>query len=424
MTLLLREVEVDGALVDVRVGADVEEIGQLVPRPDENVVDGRGGALIPGLHDHHLHLLAMAASTSSVDVSEGLDPLRDREGSGWIRAVGWRDAGDRHDLDAVVPDRPVRVQHRSGALWVLNSAGLRALDLDASPGIERDADGEPTGRLWRMDAWLGARVDRELPDVAAVGDRLLRLGITGVTDATPDLDDDTCRLLRDAFPQHLQLLGDPNGDGPCKVVLPDHQLPSYQELLDRVAAIRPRPVAVHCVTREALVLLLAVLDHVGHVKGDRIEHGSVVPRELGPLQPYVVTQPGFLTARGDDYLRAVDPRDLPDLYRYRSLLESGTCVVPSSDAPYGPVDPWAVLRAARDRTSACGEVLSPDESVGTATALDGLLRPLADPSAPARRVQLGAPADLVLLDAGLAEVLADPDAERVVTTFLAGHPRP
>src|SRR5439155_480481 len=51
----------------------------------------------------------------------------------WLRAVGW--AGHEHDLDrdvldAVVPDRPVRVQHRSGALWVLNSAALRRVGLD------------------------------------------------------------------------------------------------------------------------------------------------------------------------------------------------------------------------------------------------------------------------------------------------------
>lgn len=418
---LLQQVEVDGVVVDVRIGATVEQIGRLAPRPGEDVVDGAGGALLPGLHDHHLHLLAMAAADGSVDVSVGLDPLRGREGSGWLRGVGWSEAGDRRELDAVVPDRPVRVQHRSGALWVVNSAGLRVLDLDDSPGIERDAQGEPTGRLWRMDAWLGARVDRELPDVAAVAERLLRFGVTGVTDATPILDEETCRLLRDAVRQDVLLLGDPGGRGPVKVVIPDHELPSYDALLEQVAAVRPRPVAVHCVTREALLLLLAVLDDAGRVAGDRIEHGSVVPRDLAPLEQVVVTQPGFLLDRGDDYLRSVDPRDLPDLYRYRSLLEGGTCVVPSSDAPYGPVDPWAVMRAARDRTTKSGAVLSPDERVSSATVLDGMLRPLADPTAPARRVQVGAPADLLLLDGTLAEVLAEPDADRVVITLLRGR---
>jgi predicted amidohydrolase YtcJ len=418
---LLRRVEVEGAVFDVRVGASVEAIGQLSALPGEDVIEGQGGALIPGLHDHHLHLLALAAAASSVDVSTGLEVLRGREGGGWLRAVGWDQDGDRRDLDAVVPDRPVRVQHRSGALWVVNSRGLRALDLDASPGIERDAEGEPTGRLWRMDAWLADQVGRELPDLAAVGDRLLRLGITGVTDATPDLDPDTCALLRASVALRLLLLGDREGTGPYKVVLPDHDLPSYDELLLALSAVRPRPVAVHCVTREALLLLLVALDEVGHHPGDRIEHGSLVPSELTGLRPIVVTQPAFLTVRGDDYLRSVDAVDLPDLYRYGSLRAAGTCVVPSSDAPFGPLDPWVVLRAARDRTSLSGARLGAEEAVSTAIALDGMLRPLENPRAPARAVRVGAPADLVLLDAELDDVLNDPDARRVRATLLHGR---
>jgi predicted amidohydrolase YtcJ len=225
------------------------------------------------------------------------------------------------------------------------------------------------------------------------------------------------------MPQRLLLLGDAAGSGPVKVILPDHDLPTYDVLRQQVAGLRPRPVAVHCVTREALVLLLAVLEDVGHVRGDRIEHGSVIPRELGRLRQVVITQPGFLTVRGDHYLQSVDPRDLPDLYRYRSLLAAGTCVVASSDAPYGPGDPWAVIRAARDRTSASGVALGPEEAVAAATALDGMLRPLDDLSAAARRVKVGAAADLVLLNAPLAEVLADPDASRVVATAVGERVR-
>jgi predicted amidohydrolase YtcJ len=419
--MLLRRVEVDGAVVDVRVGTTVEEIGQLVPFRGEDVLEGAGGAVVPGLHDHHLHLLALAAASASIDVSGGLDALRRAQGSGWIRAVGWAQDGDRWTLDEVVSDRPVRVQHRSGALWVVNSLGLAALNIDGSSGIERGGDGEPTGRLWRMDAWLGERLGREAPDLAALGNQLLRLGVTGVTDATPDLDPATCALLRATVPQQLLLLGDRDGNGPYKVVLPDHDLPSYDSLLGRLAAVRPRPVAVHCVTREALVLLLAALDELGHVPGDRIEHASLVPTELTRLRAVVVTQPGFLTVRGDDYLCSVDPADLPDLYRYRSLLDAGTCVVPSSDAPYGPLDPWAVLRAACDRRSATGAVLSPGESVSAAIALDGMLRPLEDLTAPSRAVRLGAPADLVVLDGSLEEVLHEPDAQRVAATVLGGQ---
>jgi predicted amidohydrolase YtcJ len=174
------------------------------------------------------------------------------------------------------------------------------------------------------------------------------------------------------------------------------------------------------VTRAALALLLAAWEEVGRVPGDRIEHGALIPLEVSALLPPVVTQPAFLLDRGDDYLREVDTRDLPDLYRYRTLQERGCVVVPSSDAPYGPVDPWTVLRAARDRLTATGAVVSAADRVAVADALDGMLRPLGALDAPARAVTVGAPGDLVLLHASLHEALADPDAGLVAATWRAG----
>src|SRR5262245_52958340 len=157
---LLRHGEVDGRPVDVRVeGAVVREVApSLDPRPGEDVVEVAGGAVIPGLHDHHLHLLALAAAESSTVV--GPPAVRDRDEfdaalraaarrvphSVWIRAVGYHEsvAGelDRSRLDDPVPDRPLRVQHRSGALWILNSRAVEAAGLDADDlvdGVERDA---------------------------------------------------------------------------------------------------------------------------------------------------------------------------------------------------------------------------------------------------------------------------------------------
>ncbi len=421
---LLHSVEVDGALVDVRLAdGRVAEVGSLTAGAAEDVLDGRGGSLLPGLHDHHLHLLALAAHETSVDVSAGLESLGHQPGQGWLRAVGWTGHGDRHTLDAVVGDRPVRVQHRSGALWVLSTAAVHALQVARAehPGVERDAHGDPTGRLWRADDLLAELLGRDTPALVRVGERLAALGVTGATDATPGLDAETCRLLRDSVPQRLQLLGDPEASGPWKVVLADHALPALDDLVDRLRRARPRPVAVHCVTREALVLLLAALDVVGRHPLDRVEHGSVVPLEVADRLPAVVTQPAFLAVRGDDYLRDVDPVDLPDLYRHRSLLDAGCPVVASSDAPYGPVDPWGVLRAARDRRSRSGKTLGAQESVDVRTTLDGLLRPLGDVTAPPRRVVPGAPADLVLLHAPLTEVLTDPDARAVRATWIGGR---
>ena len=59
--------------------------------------------------------------------------------SGWLRGVAYHEsvAGplDRDRLDAWVADRPLRVQHRSGALWMLNSAGIPAFVLHERAGF-------------------------------------------------------------------------------------------------------------------------------------------------------------------------------------------------------------------------------------------------------------------------------------------------
>lgn len=177
--------------------------------------------------------------------------------------------------------------------------------------------------------------------------------------------------------------------GPYKIVLADSGLPDFEALAGTVrrAHARGRPVAVHCVSREALLLLLAVFEEAGTRPGDRIEHGALVPAEsIGELRRRrvcVVTQPGFLAHRGDDYLERVDTRDLPDLYRCRSLLDGGVSVALSSDAPYGPLDPWAVIAAATNRRAPTGDVVGPQERITAAAALDRYLSPSTTP-APSR----------------------------------------
>ncbi|MCW2781540.1 MAG: amidohydrolase family protein [Marmoricola sp.] len=412
MSLLLRDVEVDGHHVDVRIDdGHVAEIGTL--HDADQIIDGRGGALLPGLHDHHLHLFALAAARASIDVGSGLEALRGAAGT-WLRAVNARESVDRHVLDGLVPDRPVRVQHRSGGLWMLNSAALERVAgiLDDSPDVERDAAGEPTGRLWRYDARLRPALPASSADLGGVVDELHGYGLTSVTDATPDLDPDAVSALR-ALPLEVTLLGDPTGSAARKLLLRDHDLPTYDELVTSIADIhaRGRPVAVHCVTRESLLLTLAVLDEVGRLPGDRIEHAAVVPDPTMLRGLTVVTQPAFVTTRGDDYARDVSPHDLPHLYPYASLLDAGVDVLASSDAPYGPLDPWEVIRAARDRD------LGPDERVSAAVSLAGYLT---DSDGRARKVEVGTPARFCLLHVPLAEALRNPDAGLVRQVVASG----
>ncbi|MFC8435128.1 amidohydrolase family protein [Streptomyces sp. NPDC057253] len=461
MRVLIAGAEVEGRLVDVRVrGGRIDDIAERFrPLPDEEVVDARGGALLPGLHDHHVHLLAMAAADRSVvcgppAVSDAAGlrtalrgAARDLAPGSWVRGTGYSEsvAGlpDRAALDEMVPDRPVRIQHRGGALWILNSAGLAAVAdaLDETPDVERDAAGHPTGRLWRYDARLRAAIGSQPPDLAAIGARLASYGITGVTDATPDLDETGQDLLAAAvreghLPQAVQVLGSMTGaplppglsGGPYKILLRDHDLPGLEQLADRIARTHGggRPVAVHCVTRESLVLTLAALEIAGRRDGDRLEHAAVVPPELcEPLAASgltVVTQPSFIATRGDAYLASVDPWDVEHLYPYATLLAHGVPTVPSSDAPFGDPDPWRTVAAASSRRTPGGAVLGAHERVDARVALSGFLTPLRSPAAPPRRLMPGSPADLCLLGEPLRASLADPSAERVTLVLRQGEP--
>ncbi|GAA1970164.1 amidohydrolase family protein [Nocardioides panacihumi] len=426
MSLHLRDVEVDGTRTDVCVvDGHVARVGRgrcgHPPGAHPTEVEGRGGALIPGLHDHHLHVLALTAAWSSVDCGPGLEALRGAPGSGWVRGVNAEASVDRHALDRLVPDRPVRVQHRSGGLWMLNSAALRLVAhvLDDTDDVERDEGGVPTGRLWRYDARLRPALPAVSPELGEVGRRLARLGLTGVTDATPDLDESAISLLG-TLPQRLLLLGDPAGVGPRKLLLRDHDLPDYNALAATVEAShsKGRPLAVHCVTRESLLLTLAVLDDVGALPGDRIEHAAICPAEtarwIAGLGVAVVTQPDFLRSRGSSYIRDLPAEDVGDLYPYAGLREHGVRVAASSDAPFGEVDPWRVIATAADRP------IGSHENVPARTALDGYLSEPLDPGGPPRRVAPGAPADMILLDVPLATALRAPDRGVVRSTWIAG----
>jgi predicted amidohydrolase YtcJ len=450
--LLLHDVEVDSRRVDVLVaGGRVNAVAASLPAPPgADRVDGLGGALLPGLHDHHVHLLAVAAAARSIDVSvldaaEFATTVRAadrREPSGqWLRVVGYHDAVhgelDRETLDALVPGRPVRVQHATGALWVFNSAGARTVDLGAAPS-DRVEPG--AGRAYGLDDWLYHRLPGEPPDLVPVSTRLARYGITGVTDATPyrdehDLDHLRAAVESGALLQRVVVTGAPTMPrtglgpllaGPAKVIVDDRVPPSIDDLAGDIAGAHDagRAVAFHCASRLAIVLTIAALEQAGAHPGDRIEHAAVVPPELfarlRALGVTVVTQPAFVRERGDRYLAEVDAADVPHLWRCGSLLAAGIPVGFGSDAPHGPLDPWVAIAAATARRTRGGRELGTDERVDAATALGRFLTPWTDPGGKARRVEAGAPADLCLLHIPLADALRAPDAGAVRLTVVEG----
>jgi len=463
--ILLRCVEVDGHVGNVEVlvvdGVVVDVGVGLAPAGEVEVVAGEGGALIPGLHDHHVHLLAMAARAAGLDLDAvpsggGVDAaLRAAASAGpaWVRASGYDEHRhgriDRHRLDAVAPGVAVRVQHRSGLGWMLSTAGLERVGLldgsgrvaaDRPDGVELGDDGLPTGWLHRLDGWLGERVPPSALDLAVTGRCLAAAGITGLTDATFALGPERTALLRGAVergdvPQRLVLLGVGPQDvvggwasiGPAKLLADESLGLDPSELAARIAAHHAagRPVAIHAVTRAENVAAVTALAEAGAFPGDRIEHGSVLPADLDPLLVAggvtVIAQPSLVSERGDHHLREVEPDDLPFLHRLRSLLTAGVKVGVGSDAPVTSADPWAGIVAASTRCTRGGAVVGPMEAVDPATALEWYLADPLDPGGPPRRVVAGAAGDLCLLDAPLTEVLAAPSSARVRRTWVGGR---
>jgi len=440
--LVIRDAEVAGRRVDVAVshGVIIGFARARSLRAAGDLVDARGGALIPGLHDHHIHLLALAAARQSLTFDDDFVTLARLEHSSappgaWLRVVGYHESIlgeiDRAWLDDVVADRPLRVQHRTGAMWVLNSAALRAVGLASE-----------TGRLIGDDDVLRARWPEADLDLGAVGRELATYGVTGVSDLTPyaDLGDmrhlgDTVRraglALRVMVTGGVALAGHDDLGLPrlaTKIVVADHDLPSIESLVDmfRVARRHGRNVAVHCVTRIGLVIALAAWEEVGALPGDRIEHGAVIPLSLLPtirdLGLCVVTQPSFVRDRGDAYLTDVDSGDIDDLWRCGSLLRAGVPVGGSTDAPFGDADPWQAIVTATDRTTAGGRRLGPGERIAAADALDAFLTPAHDPGGRPRQVVVGEIADLCLLGVPLGEALRNPHAGLVTATFVGGRP--
>lgn len=427
--LIQRASLLDGSVVDIRVAEHIVDIGErLDHQRGEQVYDAQGGTVIPGLHDHHVHLRSAAAALRSTRVGPGDVATRadlagvlaaaDVGEDGWIRAVGYHEAVagplDRTVLDDVAPPVPVRVQHRSGVLWTLNSAGLERVGLPD----------HPDGRLPSSDPIWAESLQRNESGLAEVSRTLGGYGVTGVTDATPDLGvDDVVKLnvahRRGELPQRVHCLA------PGKRILHDTDL-DLDELTAWITARHTAgvPIAVHCVTAAQLVLTLSALQTAGIHPRDRIEHAAVVPddtvAQVAECGVMVVTQPNFVFERGDQYLVDVPADEHHELWRVATLLDAGVPVALSTDMPFGNGDPWQTMRAAVRRATGSGAVLGADESVRAATALNMFFGTPERPEHP-RTVDVGQPADLVVLSAPPAAVLRELDAAMVAATLIAGE---
>ncbi|MDX1497809.1 MAG: amidohydrolase family protein, partial [Salinisphaeraceae bacterium] len=411
------------------------------------ILDAAGGVLLPGLKDHHLHLAATAVAKNSMTCgpndwpnaqafAEGLQRYAENHGQEWIRGIGYHEslAGeiDAAWLDKYLPDTPVRIQHRGGRQWIFNTAGLRWLEVGEGDPFERK-NGELTGRLIEGDSWLRNRMQQlgrgGFPDLSKLSLELASYGITGVTDTSPDNNQQSLRHFEQAretgeLLQTLLLMGDASLNkqqpkvagvhiGARKFHLLESALPDWDQLVQAIASSHSvgRNVAFHCVTRTELVFALSALEQSGVLAGDRIEHASITPPEaltkIQELGLTVVAQPALIAERGDQYLADVDTDDQPWLYRLNAFLRADVPLAGSSDAPYTSLNPWQAMQAAVGRTTTGGATIGKQEALTPEQALALYTSPLRKPGFHRHGLQVGESADCCLLRQGWAELRTD-----------------
>jgi predicted amidohydrolase YtcJ len=193
-------------------------------------------------HDHHIHPLGYAGLVNGLELmglgslDEVLEKVVDRAAATEGAVIGQRlnDEGlaearlpTRHDLDSVIPDRPVLLYRYCGHIAVANTRTLEMSGVDAGTpdpdggSIDRGVDGEPTGVLRETAVTLVSRAlapivngpsDGEILEAMA---RLPAMGlgsITGIVSAgeplwcgVPDELGTLCRLAPD-LPLDMEVL--------------------------------------------------------------------------------------------------------------------------------------------------------------------------------------------------------------------------
>lgn len=460
----------DGLIVDIAPAGALPRRGAIL--------DAHGGWVVPGLWDHHVHVVqwALAAqreqlggaasaahAASLMSRAEALPDGR-RVGTGFRDAL-WPDEPTLEVLDAATGDVPTYLINADvHSVW-LNTAALRR------EGFEPDGAGvlreEPAFEISR-------RLNAVPPDVSdPLVERMARdaaaRGVVGLVDLDMAWNEDAwARRLNGGFdalrvwfgiyPEFLDRAiseglqtGDPARGavsdlarvGPLKVIT-DGSLGTRTAACSHPYPGDPDNHGILTVDLATLVDLMTRATGAGiasaiHAIGDvanshaldafaatgawgTIEHAQLVAHADIPR----FARLGIGASVQPEH--ALDDRDLTDSiwaeqtaqpYPLRALADSGANLLFGSDAPVSPLDPWAAMAAAVFRTRDGRDPWQPHQGVDAATALSASTR---GGSAEPARLEPGDIADIAIC--GRDPLAADEARLRrmtVAATLLSGR---
>jgi len=476
--LLIRRVRVvplDGQAavgpVDVLISADglITQVGTAVRAPGVREVDGDGRWLIPGLWDAHVHLGQWALASRRLDLSGASSPEQvltlataaARSGRPVIgtgqRAGTWARPVTVSELDAACPEVPVVLINSDFHHAWLNTAALDALGLPRRDGVVAEAE------------WFAAypRVaSLEGPAASADYRRVLNgaaaQGVVGLVDFEFDEPwsgwaqrwHEGCDQLRIRWSPYASQLGAvragglrtgdtvPGADGRLTVgslkIISDGSLGTRtawccqpyadtggfgapNQAPDELAALLAQghraglSVATHAIGDRALESALAAYAATG-ARGS-IEHAQLTTSRaiarLARLGLVASVQPAHLLDDHETTDRVWADR-ADRCFTFRSLLDHGVRLALGSDAPVAPLDPWLAIATAVHRGQPDAGSWHPEQAITTAEAIAA--------SADGRRIAVGQPGDVALLDSD--PLASDPAALRnmsVALTAVAGR---
>jgi predicted amidohydrolase YtcJ len=455
---------------------DIAPTGHL--RPRGTVVEGDGGWLLPGLWDHHVHVVQWALTADRVALGDagsareaaaimGSAPVGDddrRTGVGFRDGL-WPDEPTLALLDATTGEVPTYLVNADvHSVW-MNSAAFRREGFEpAASGVLREEDAfEISRRLNAVDPLAGDRAVERMARSAAAR------GLVGLVDLDMTWNDepwqrrvargfDALRVSYGTYPQYLGRAiaeglrtGDPVRGaaddlvrvGPLKAITDGslgtrtaacaHHYPGEvgnhgllnippDELVDLMtrATAAGLECAIHAIGDIANAHALdayALTGAVGTIEHAQLVAHADIPR-FARLGVSASVQPEH----------ALDDRDMTDAiwaeqsaqpYPLRALADSGANLLFGSDAPVAPLDPWAAIASAVFRTRDGRDAWQPHQRVDIDTAIAASTA--GGSTAPAE-IAPGARADLVIVDADprTADELAL-RAMSVRTTLLAGR---